>query len=566
MHQQTGGRAPTFSRARELFDDRESTIGSTSTIAPSNGASHIIDRSQHPYNTNHDEYFKNRTITPTEKHLTTNITTDSPSRERLTPSTREATPSRDTSSPSPTPGRTRESTPDGNLPTPPRELPPLNDDGDSSIIPIPRDEGRVVSDTLQPTPETTDNTGNDERMAEVEKDLTESDINYLKKIYLTPSHPASFSSPAKLHEYVKKEGERDISLSKIKRWLHTLQVYYRYKPAFKISHRRPVWVSGKYYQYDIDSAYMTDFKKFNNNIGFFVLAIDVMTRFIWTEPAVSLKSVDIAPALRAIFDSEPPVTVRSDRGSEYIASSIQSVFDEYKIKHFTTTNTEIKAHFAEHGIKIIKNKLYKAMDHFKTKKWVELLREVTESYNKTTSDVLNVSPYEAKLIPDSTLRQKLYYDNIEKKEMKEKPIESKVGDKTRLALPKKTFKYQIGQSVVISGMKTKFHKGYLPQWSGEVFFIYDRETRQRINVYRLKTWENIKIEGTFYSAELTAVYVPDDTSYVVDTILEKRTLNGVDEVLVRWEGFPDSHITWVPQRTTINGRVLKRKLQGKPTT
>ena len=310
---------------------------------------------------------------------------------------------------------------------------------------------------------------------------------------------------------------------------------------------------------------MLDFSTFNKGIGFFILAIDAMTRFVWTRPVASLKSIDVSPALRSIFDEAAPMSVRSDRGSEYISSAIAELFKEYNIKHFTTSNTETKAHFAEHGIKVIKKKLYRAMDHKKSKKWIDLLAQVTDSYNKTPHSVLGVSPAEAVEMPDPDLRKLLYYDKLDREGEKEKisvSLDEKTGERTFDLPRRQTFRHKVGEAVVISAVKTAFHKGYLPQWSGEVFFVTSREVKQGHDVYRIKSWENEAVEGTFYGQELSAVTVPDDTTYVVEKILDRRKKGGRDEVLVRWVGFPDSHITWVASAHVVNNKVLKRRLLG----
>ena len=48
---------------------------------------------------------------------------------------------------------------------------------------------------------------------------------YLAKIYLDPSHPASFGSPLQLYKNVKKECRYNISHSQIKKWIQKQESY-----------------------------------------------------------------------------------------------------------------------------------------------------------------------------------------------------------------------------------------------------------------------------------------------------------------------------------------------------
>ena len=70
------------------------------------------------------------------------------------------------------------------------------------------------------------------------------------------------------------------------------------------------------------------------------------------------------------------------------------------------------------------------------------------------------------------------------------------------------FKFQINDSVRISKVKRTFEKGYLPNWTEEIFTITERIPRQP-PVYRLKDYSGELLEGVFYEAELQKVEKAD---------------------------------------------------------
>ena len=170
-----------------------------------------------------------------------------------------------------------------------------------------------------------------------------------------------------------------------------------------------------------------------------------------------------------------------------------------------------------------------------------------------------MSPDQARDTPNHTLAKKLYYEDIMKRGLKKLGVK-KEGDSIVLFSKTKKFKYKVGDSVVISAIKTAFHHGYLPQWTGEVFFVTSREVKQGVIVYTVKSWDNELVQGSFYESEISPVYVPNDTSYVVEKVIDRRIKNNTKESLVKWVGFPSSHMTWVPTSAIVNRKVLKSKL------
>ena len=69
-------------------------------------------------------------------------------------------------------------------------------------------------------------------------------MSYLKEIYYNPKHAASFSSPIKLHQFLKSESNYELSLKDIKKWLSTQEPYTLHRSVRRRFHRNRVMVSG----------------------------------------------------------------------------------------------------------------------------------------------------------------------------------------------------------------------------------------------------------------------------------------------------------------------------------
>ena len=61
-------------------------------------------------------------------------------------------------------------------------------------------------------------------------------------------------------------------------------------------------------------------------------------------------------------------------------------------------------------------------------------------------------------------------------------------------LPNLNFKFKIGDKARVSKIKGTFEKGYLPNWSEEIFFIR-RRIPLSVPCYELKDCNNENIEG-----------------------------------------------------------------------
>ena len=112
-----------------------------------------------------------------------------------------------------------------------------------------------------------------------------------------------------------------------------------------------------------------------------------------------------------------------------------------------------------------------------------------------------------------------------------------------------TPKFRVGDQVRISKAKRHFEKGYMANWTEELFTIVDAH-RSDPPVYRLVDWHGDKLDGTFYEPELQKVVVPKGKMYRVESVLRWR--NKRREVLVKWSGYPTSFNIWIDAKTLVN--------------
>ena len=109
-----------------------------------------------------------------------------------------------------------------------------------------------------------------------------------------------------------------------------------------------------------------------------------------------------------------------------------------------STNNEGKSMVAERFIRTLKSKIYKYMTSISKSVYIDKLNVILNKYNNTYHTTIKMKPIDVK---DNT------YINTDKE------INYKVP------------KFKIGDYVRISKYKNIFAKGYMPNWSEEVFVI-----------------------------------------------------------------------------------------------
>ena len=112
----------------------------------------------------------------------------------------------------------------------------------------------------------------------------------------------------------------------------------------------------------------------------------------------------------------------------------------------------------------------------------------------------------------------------------------------------KKLKKKDGKSVTdafdeISKTRRAFDKGYLPNWTEEIFTVTEViDTKPR--TYKLEDYGHEKIEGSFYEKEIQQVVKTDDV-FKIEKVLSTRKRKGVKEYFVKWKGYPEKFNSWI---------------------
>ena len=181
-----------------------------------------------------------------------------------------------------------------------------------------------------------------------------------------------------------------------------------------------------------------------------------------------------------------------------------------------STNNEGKSVIAERFIRAVKNKIYKYMTSISKNVYIDKLDDMVRKYNNTYHTSIKMKPADVK--------DKTYTDF--KKEVNDKDPKFKVGDQVR-----------------ISKCKNIFAKGYMPNWSEEIFII--KKIKNTVPwTYVINDLNCEEIIGTFYENELQKT---DQKEFIIEKVLQKKG----DKLYVKWKGYDNSFNSWIDKKDIV---------------
>ena len=339
----------------------------------------------------------------------------------------------------------------------------------------------------------------------------------LKAIYYDPENPAGFSSASKL---AKASG---YSRAKVNRWLKAQPTYTLHRQV------RKKYPSRRYIVHDIDEQWQADLADValiaNQNRGyhFILTVIDIFSRYAWARPLRNKSGKEVAAAFKDIFrEGRIPKRIQTDQGKEFENRQVRTLFREHNIELFSVKSA-YKAAIVERWNRTLKGKLWKYFTMSTKQNWTRVLQDVVASYNNSIHRTLGRKPIDVTSENAGEVREEMYSQPSRSK----KKSDIKVGDKVR-----------------ISKVKSVFEKGYLPNWTEEIFTVDSINRKYSPISFKLKDYQGEVIEGSFYRQEIEPI-IQDDDIFIVEKVLRNQKRGNEIWSLVKWYGYPDSMNSWV---------------------
>lgn len=360
------------------------------------------------------------------------------------------------------------------------------------------------------------------------------DEQRLLDLYTDPSNPGAYGGVDNLYKASKKVGLK-VTRNNVKDVLSKSHTYgmHRNRKTRKVFVSR-VLATQPFQQWAADLEDLGH-KSANDNDGYrFVLTvIDCFTKKAWARGLKTKRGSEVADALDHVIKDagRPPIKLQTDKGSEFLNTEANKIYDKYKIRRFSTENDVLKASIVERLNRTLKNKMHRYMYEKQTRKWIDRLDDFVDSYNNTKHSATGKVPNEVTFENANDVVNHLFHGAGRYKEQ----VPMKV-DRKR--------KFQAGDYVRTTRAKGQFEKGYDATYTEEIFRVSRGLANSQEKKYYLQDLQGQPIKGAYYEQELQKVKeLPTD--YRVE-VLKRDKRN--KKLFVHWIGWPKSFDSWITEK------------------
>ena len=261
--------------------------------------------------------------------------------------------------------------------------------------------------------------------------------------------------------------------------------------------------------------------KYNKGIRFLLSVIDIFSKYAWVVPLKDKKGLSIVKAFQSILKQSnsaqhvKPNKTWVDKGSEFYNAYFKKWLRDNGIVMYSTHN-DGKSAVAERFIRTIKSKLYMYMTSISKNVYIDKLDDIVDEYNSTYHTTIKMKPIDVK---DNT------YINADKEINNKDP------------------KFKVGDHVRISKYKSIFAKGYMPNWSEEVFVI--KKVKNTVPwTYVINDLNGEEITGTLYEKELQKT---NQEEFRIEKVIRRKE----DKLYVKWKSYNNSFNSWIDKASLV---------------
>ena len=195
---------------------------------------------------------------------------------------------------------------------------------------------------------------------------------------------------------------------------------------------------------------MSPFSRSNKSYKYLLTVIDVFSMYGWIVPLKTEIGKEVVLDFRKLFlANTPPSRLWTDKGTGLYTQQLKAVLVVNNVTLYSTENEE-KSSILERWNRTMKNIMWKHFTANNTQMYTDVLSSMLEKYNNTYHRSI-------KLIP-SDARNPAKYQHVHN------ALYAKFNAR-KATSPK----FHVGDKVRITRKKGTFEKGFIPNWTEEVF-------------------------------------------------------------------------------------------------
>ena len=299
----------------------------------------------------------------------------------------------------------------------------------------------------------------------------------LKKFYLDPKFPGSYSGAYKFYQEVKNIHPK-VTLKKVNEFLKSQDAYTLHKRTRKPKFRRTLVFKPRDL-WQIDLLDMQKYSKENDGYRYICVIIDCFSRYVWVKPLKNKTGKATVKALALLLMNERPKLIQADQGTEFFNRDVKRMLEAFGPKLYHTY-TDKKAAIVERVQRTLRGRLGRLFTKRGNCKWIDKIDDIVTAYNNTHHSSIKMKPADV----DEEHIANIFFNSLPNL--------------------KKTIKFSNGDRVRILIKKNQFAKEFEKSWSEEIFKIKRIQNTNPIT-YLIEDLDGEDIIGGFYTEELQAL-------------------------------------------------------------
>ena len=299
----------------------------------------------------------------------------------------------------------------------------------------------------------------------------------LKKLYLDPKFPGSYSGAYKFYQEVKNIHPK-VTLKKVNEFLKSQDAYTLHKRTRKPKFRRTLVFKPRDL-WQIDLLDMQKYSNENDGYRYICVIIDCFSRYVWVKPLKNKTGKATVKALALLLMNEIPKLIQADQGTEFFNRDVKRMLEAFGPKLYHTY-TDKKAAIVERVQRTLRGRLGRLFTKRGNFKWIDKIDDIVTAYNNTHHSSIKMKPADV----DEEHIANIFFNSLPNL--------------------KKTIKFSNGDRVRILIKKNQFAKEFEKSWSEEIFKIKRIQNTNPIT-YLIEDLDGEDIIGGFYTEELQAL-------------------------------------------------------------
>jgi hypothetical protein len=295
-----------------------------------------------------------------------------------------------------------------------------------------------------------------------------------------------------------------------------------HRPARRRFPTRKTVLKGIKDLFQFDLIEVGAYEKSNNGFKYIMTGINCFSKMGFAVPLKNKSGHAIAQALEPILKRHPMKHMQTDLGKEFYNTSVARLLKKYNINHYSTySNT--KSAIVERFNRTLKEMLWREFTAQGSYKWTHLLQKLLARYNRSYHRSIGMAPNRVNQSNEDAVKRRL---------MGESRVHSRPP------------RFSIGDTVRISKVKGLFDKGYIGNWSQELFKVHSVKPTTPVT-YVLEDLNGETIKGSFYEYELRKAAVT--SVFFVERVLKRKG----GRALVRWKGYSKDFDSWIDSKDVV---------------